>query len=313
MGPPKAPRTLKVKGTTRLRGSKAGRSQMSLLKTLESKIEGLVEGTFGRVFRSEVRPIELARKLVREMDENRTSSVMRVYAPHEYEIWLSPQDRAQYEGVESEVIDELCAYLLEHARREQLTLAGRPSIRFHTDEDLQLGEFGIETHPVRLDEEEPPRGRSGAGEDSRPQERRERPPRGGGGAGWLGEAGAPPPGGDIGNTMLQSGAQRLREPLQSSPVRRDAGALLLVEGRQVVLPSGGGVIGRSRDCDIVLADTGVSRRHAEVRPGPDGWTVEDLGSTNGVRLAGRTIRGPAPLQSGDRIVLGSTEIVFELR
>lgn len=266
---------------------------MSLLKTLESKIEGLVEGTFGRVFRSEVRPIELARKLVREMDENRTSSVMRVYAPHEYDLWLSPQDRAQYEGVEGEVIDELCAYLLEHARREQLTLAGRPSISFHTDDDLQLGEFGIETHPVRLDEEE----------------HAERPARDRGGAGWLGEAGAPPPGGDIGNTMLQSGARRVREPLE----RRDAGALLLVEGRQVVLPSAGGVIGRSRDCDVVLADTGVSRRHAEVRPGLDGWTIEDLGSTNGVRIAGRTIRGPAPLQSGDRIVLGSTEIVFELR
>lgn len=275
---------------------------MSLLKTLESKIEGLVEGTFGRVFRSEVRPIEIARKLVREMDENRTPSVMRVYAPHEYELWLSPQDRAQYEGVEGEVIDELCAYLLEHARREQLTLAGRPSIRFHTDEDLQLGEFGIETHPVRLEEDEQPRGRDAA-------ERRGRSARAAEAEGWLGEAGTPPPGSDIGNTMLQSGARRLREPLQS----RDAGALLQVEGRSVVLPSGGGVIGRSRDCDIVLADTGVSRRHAEVRPAGQGWTIEDLGSTNGVRLAGRTIRGPAQLQSGDRIMLGSTEIVFELR
>jgi len=289
---------------------------MSLLKTLESKIEGLVEGTFGRVFRSEVRPIELARKLVREMDENRTLSVMRVYAPHEYELWLSPQDRAQYEGVEGEVIDELCAYLLEHARREQLTLAGRPSIRFHTDEELQLGEFGIETHPVRLEDEEPRGAGAGppaAGEAEVFDERAPRGrPRAGTPAGWLGEE-EPPAGGEIGNTMLQSGARRLREPLESSPSRRDAGALLLVEGRRIVLPSEGGVIGRSRDCDVVISDSGVSRRHAEVRPGRDGWTIEDLGSTNGVRLGGRTIRGPAPLHGGDRIVLGSTEIVFELR
>ena len=71
--------------------------------------------------------MELARKLAREMDEHRTTSVSRVYAPNEYAVWLSPRDRARYEGVEDELIDELCAYLLEHARREELTLASHPS------------------------------------------------------------------------------------------------------------------------------------------------------------------------------------------
>ena len=99
---------------------------MNLLKSVETTIASLVEGAFGRVFRSEVRPMELARKLAREMDEHRTASVSRVYAPNEYSVWLSPQDRARYEGVEHEVIDELCAYLLEHARREELILASRP-------------------------------------------------------------------------------------------------------------------------------------------------------------------------------------------
>src|ERR1700731_545615 len=99
---------------------------MNVLKNLESKIAGLVEGTFGRVFRSEVRPMELARKLAREMDEHRTESVSRVYAPNEYSVWLSPQDRQRYEDVEDDVIDDLCAYLLEHARREELILASPP-------------------------------------------------------------------------------------------------------------------------------------------------------------------------------------------
>ena len=117
---------------------------MNPLRTLENMIAGLVEGTFGRVFKAEVRPMELARKLAREMDENKTASVSRVYAPNEYSVWLSPRDRARYEGVEHEVIDELCAYLLEHARGENLALASRPHIVFHTDEHLQLGEFGIE-------------------------------------------------------------------------------------------------------------------------------------------------------------------------
>src|ERR1700726_2133992 len=112
---------------------RCGPLPMNLLKSVETTIANLVEGAFGRLFRSEVRPIELARKLAREMDEHRTTSVSRVYAPNEYAVWLSPQDRARYGGVEHGVIDELCASLLEHARREELILPSRPIVTFHTD------------------------------------------------------------------------------------------------------------------------------------------------------------------------------------
>src|SRR5206468_11942647 len=93
---------------------------MSVLRNLESKLADLVEGTFGKVFRSEVRPVELARKLAKEMEEHKTVSVSRTYVPNEYVVWLSPEDREPYQGVEPEVIDELGAYLLEHAPRERL-------------------------------------------------------------------------------------------------------------------------------------------------------------------------------------------------
>src|ERR1700723_2557819 len=122
---------------------------MNPLRTLETTLASLVEGAFGRVFRSEVRPMEIARKLAREMDEHRTTSVSRVYAPNEYSVWLSPEDRARYDGVEQEVIDELCAYLLEHARREELILPSSPVVTFQTDERLALGEFGIQAELVR--------------------------------------------------------------------------------------------------------------------------------------------------------------------
>src|SRR5580698_4309186 len=111
---------------------------MNLLKSVETTIARLVEGSFGRAFRSEVRPMELARKLAREMDAHRTVSVSRVYVPGEYFVWLSPEDRSRYEGVEAEVIDELCAYLLEHARREELILTSEPRVSFETDERLSL-------------------------------------------------------------------------------------------------------------------------------------------------------------------------------
>ena len=87
--------------------------------------------------------------------------------------------------------------------------------------------------------------------------------------------------------MIYSTSRRLREPLaeRAAPARRPIPrALLLVAGRRLLVAPGGAVIGRSRDCDIVLDDAGVSRRHAQLRPSPEGWTIEDMGSTNGVRV-----------------------------
>jgi hypothetical protein len=262
---------------------------MNPLRALETRIANLVEGGFGRLFRSEVRPIELAHKLAREMDEHRTASVSRTYAPNEYSVWLSPQDRARYEGVEQEVIDELCAYLLEHARREDLILASQPQISFHTDEELALGEFGIQARLVRAD---------GHSEDSAVEP--------------AGDVQPPASPDEHGQTMIYSSSARMRGPVEQARARRPARALLSVGGRRLPVPSGGGVVGRSRDCDVVLDDTGVSRRHAELRLGADGWTVTDLHSTNGVRVNGREIHGPHPLRAGDRLELGSTEIVFDL-
>jgi len=128
---------------------------MSVLRNLEERLSGLVEGTFGRLFRTEVGPVEIARRLTREMDQNVTVSLSRTYAPNEYVIWLSPEDRERYDGVEAEVADELAGHLLDHARAERLTLVSRPVIEFGVDEALGLGEFGIETRVVQLDQPEP--------------------------------------------------------------------------------------------------------------------------------------------------------------
>src|ERR1700710_660718 len=127
---------------------------MSVLRSLESKIAGLVEGTFSRAFKSEVRPVEIARKLAREMEQHKVASLSRTYAPNEYVIWLSAKDREQFDGYEAELRRELSGYLLEHARRERIALLTRPTINFETDEDLRLGEFGIQARLVRSAEEE---------------------------------------------------------------------------------------------------------------------------------------------------------------
>jgi hypothetical protein len=256
---------------------------MNLLKSVETTIANLVEGAFGRAFRSEVRPMELARKLAREMDAHRTVSVSRVYVPNEYTVWLSPEDRRRYEGVEHEVIDELCAYLLEHARRENLIMASQPQVDFQTDERLALGEFGIQARLVR-------HGGHGEAHTSAPAAEEEH-----------------------GQTMIYSTSARVRGAVaEAQSQRRMPRALLVIGSRRLLVPPGGGVIGRSRDCEIALDDAGVSRHHAQLRPQGGGWTIEDLGSTNGVLVNGVPIRGAQPLSAGDRVELGSTEIVFEL-
>ena len=260
---------------------------MNLLKSVENTIARLVEGSFGRAFRSEVRPMELARKLAREMDAHRTYSVSRVYAPNEYVVWLSVEDRERYAGVEAEVIDELCGYLLEHARRENLILAGGVHVSFSTDERLSLGEFGIQAKLVRLD---------GQSEGEEP------------------EAGPQPTDEEHGKTMIYSTSARVGGPVEAPQRALAQRALLALSNpaRRLLLPPEGGTVGRSRECDVVLDDSGISRRHAEIRPTPDGWEIEDLGSTNGVLVNGLQVRGREPLRGGEVIEFGSTEAVFEL-
>jgi hypothetical protein len=251
---------------------------MSVLRNLESKLAGLVEGTFSRAFKSEVRPVEIARKLAREMEQHKVASLSRTYAPNEYVVWLSPQDRDQFEGYEAELRRELSGYLLEHARRERIALLTRPQISFETDDELRLGEFGIQARLVRSAEEA--------------------------------EAEAPRQG-DHGHTMVYSTSDRLSEPLREPDPRRRT-ARLRIEGRTSVVGSSGAVLGRSREADVQIDDPNVSRRHAELRPSGASWTVRDLGSTNGVKVNGRRIQGAQSLHDGDTITIGTSDVVFQL-
>src|SRR5207302_8282837 len=103
----------------------------------------LVEGAFSRAFKTHVQPVELARKLAKEMEEHKTVSVSRVYVPNHYVVFLSPDDREQFQSYEVALKKELSDYLLERARGEGLALVTRPQMEFHTDDRLGLGECGI--------------------------------------------------------------------------------------------------------------------------------------------------------------------------
>ena len=127
---------------------------MSVLRNLEAKLEAFVEGAFSRAFRTRVQPVELARKLAKEMEENQVVSVSRVYVPNHYRVFLSPDDREQFSSYEPALRKELSDYLLEHARQEGLALTSRPQLELMTDERLGVGEFGIQAQVLSPPEEE---------------------------------------------------------------------------------------------------------------------------------------------------------------
>src|ERR1700735_5237110 len=109
---------------------------MPVLRSLESKIAGVVEGTFSRVFRSEVRPVEIARKLAREMEEHQYGTLSRTYVANEYRVYLSPRDRDRFVSYEDALADELVGYLLEQRRSERFALLSRPVIGVGNGERL---------------------------------------------------------------------------------------------------------------------------------------------------------------------------------
>jgi Protein of unknown function (DUF3662)/FHA domain len=251
---------------------------VTVLRTIEQKIEDLFEGVFGRAFRTHVQPVELARKLAKEMDDHRTVSISRVYVPNEYTVYLSPDDRAQFEPYEASLLGELAEYLSEHARRESYEVLSGPLVVMETDEDLDVGEFGIGTRIVQ---------------SSRPSP-------------GLGEV----PDASPGATMVYRPKPTTEEtPPEEAGVEREL-VSLRIDGEPHELDKRRVLLGRSRECDIQLADRNVSRRHAEVRQEGTTYWVVDLDSTNGTEVNGRRLQR-AKLRDGDRITLGSTEIVFE--
>jgi hypothetical protein len=253
-----------------------------VLRAIEQKIEALFEGVFGRAFRTNVQPVELARKLAKEMDDHKSVSVSRVYVPNEYTVYLSASDREQFEGYESSLLSELEEYIAEHAKRESYALLTPPKVLLETDADLAVGEFGIATRMVQ-----PKRGQRA--ED------------------------APEPEVESGATMIYK--PRVQQPTEAASaeelgLEREV-AVLSWDGQVKRVDKRRVVLGRSRDCDIQVEDANVSRRHAELRQEGAAYWIVDLDSTNGIEVNGKRVKR-AKLDPGDVFTVGSTDVTFSL-
>jgi hypothetical protein len=128
---------------------------LPILRDFERRLEGVVEGFFAKTFRSGLQPVELAKRVLREMDSGKTVGVREVWAPNHFEIALSQIDRERFEQAELSLISELKQVVREGAAERGWGLVGPPEVEFSTDEHLGKGEFRVTASLVEGEAEQP--------------------------------------------------------------------------------------------------------------------------------------------------------------
>ena len=109
------------------------------LQQFERRLERMVEGVFARAFRGGLQPVEIGRRLTREMDLRRTVAPKGTLAPNDFVVVLSTDDRARFASIEDELIEELIAVAKDHAEVEHYSFVGPVTVTMETDDTLSSG------------------------------------------------------------------------------------------------------------------------------------------------------------------------------
>ncbi|NGO14248.1 DUF3662 domain-containing protein [Streptomyces sp. HC44] len=283
---------------------------MGVLKKFEQRLEGLVNGTFAKVFKSEVQPVEIAGALQRECDNNATIwNRDRTVVPNDFIVELSTPDFERLSPYSGQLGDELAGMVRDYAKQQRYTFMGPIKVHLEKADDLDTGLYRVRSRTLASSASQQAPERAPAGGPAG------RPGGGGGGYGYPPPAqpagappmpSAPPPGGRPGPAapMGAGRAAAAPGPLPGARVRH----WIEINGNRHQISRPTLVLGRSTDADVRIDDPGVSRRHCEIRTGTPS-TIQDLGSTNGIVVDGQhTTR--ATLRDGSRIVVGSTTIIY---
>ncbi len=118
---------------------------MKILREFEKKLEEVFEGVFLRAFKSGVQPVEIGKKLIRELEDHKTIGVSRIYAPNRYEIGLSSKDFSRFESFQSVLATEFENLLMAYMKDKSYSVVDRPEVFFREVERLREGEFWIRT------------------------------------------------------------------------------------------------------------------------------------------------------------------------
>jgi hypothetical protein len=250
---------------------------MGILRDFEKRLEGAVEGFFARVFRSGLQPVELAKAVQRYAQSYQQVGVDGVFVPNVYRFDLAAEDHDRFEGFADSLKAELSGVVKRTANDRGWRLQGPVRIELRPSEDQTVGTYEL-------------RGKIEAAVDAQ-------------NAPVSAAAGAPAPAAAGGQADEGTHTSLLPRPGAAASAH-----LIDRNGRRHPL-RGTATIGRLPECEVTLDDASVSRRHARVEPNGDGWSITDLGSTNGVKVNGESVRS-ATLRDGDRLQLGSLALTF---
>lgn len=117
---------------------------MGVLRNFENRLERGIEGFFRAAFRSGLQPVELAKRILREMEANKTVGVREVWVPNRYVLHVSEEDRQRFSQMEGALIRELETVVKEGARENGAGLVAKPEVVFETDEGLKRGDLVVE-------------------------------------------------------------------------------------------------------------------------------------------------------------------------
>jgi hypothetical protein len=292
---------------------------VGVLKKFEQRLEGFVNGTFAKVFKSEVQPVEIAGALQRECDNNATIwNRDRTVVPNDFIVELSGSDYERLSPYAIQLGDELAGMVRDYAKQQRYTFMGNIKVHLEKAEDLDTGLYRVRSRTLASSESQlqQPQGQPQAPQAGYPPNR-QASPGAAGQASYLGPSRAPAgspampprpvmPAGPAPVTRLPgTGAGPGAGPAEApGSVRR----WIEINGTRHQFSRPTLVLGRSTEADVRVDDPGVSRKHCEIRVGTPS-VVQDLGSTNGIVVDGQhTLR--ATLRDGSRIVVGSTTIVY---
>jgi hypothetical protein len=281
---------------------------MGVLKKFEQRLEGLVNGTFAKVFKSEVQPVEIAGALQRECDNNATIwNRDRTVVPNDFIVELSAPDHERLSPYSGQLGDELAGMVRDYAKQQRYTFMGPIKVTLEKADDLDTGLYRVRSRTLAGSTNQ-------QGHAPAPAAPAGRPGGAPGGYGYPPAApagappmpAAPPPGARPGGYGYPqpAGGQRPTAPAAGGRTRY----WIEINGTRHQISRATLVLGRSTEADVRIDDPGVSRRHCEIRTGTPS-TIQDLGSTNGIVVDGQhTTR--ATLRDGSRIVVGSTTIIY---
>ncbi|MEU6968091.1 FhaA domain-containing protein [Kitasatospora aureofaciens] len=280
---------------------------MGMLKKFEQRLEGLVNGTFAKVFKSEVQPVEIAGALQRECDNN--ASIWnrdRTVVPNDFIVELSPHDHERLSPYSGQLGAELAGMVREYAEAQRYSFMGPLQVNLEKADDLDTGLYRVRSRTLASEEPQqysPPQAPQPqqSGYDRQPAAPAPGAPWQQGGAG---QYNAPPPPAMPPGPPAGGNVRNFPGAGHGASVRR----WIEVNGARHQITGAACVLGRSTEADVRIDDPGVSRKHAEIRPGTPSMVL-DLGSTNGIVVDGQHTQR-ATLRDGSRIVVGSTTIVY---